>query len=166
MKLSRFDKLCLGFVVAGFVCLFVGLAAAQVTLPQVQRVDPVADLIQVIPRGVPTSGNQYATVEQVNQDGLQSPVPLTAFSLQFNNGTSYFIIRPAGTLATGTFTFDPNAGNGQRACIQSTQTQTAVVVAPGTNQTIAGTPVTAMVAGTTYCWKYVYGAATWYPITI
>lgn len=167
MKFSR--KLWLGVLVAGFVSALglAGLVAvAQVTLPILPRVDPVSDLVQVLPRGVPVAGNQYATVEQVNQSGLQSSVPLTAFSLTFNNGTSYWIIRPAGTLATGTFTFDANAGNGQRACIQSTQTQTAVTVAAPTGQTIAGSAVTAMVAGTTYCWMYVYAAATWYPITI
>lgn len=155
-----------GWVAFGLLGALAMVAVAQVTLPQVQRVDPVSDLVQVIPRGQPTAGSVYGTVEQVNQAGLQSSVPLTAFSLTFNNGTSYWLIRPAGTLATGTFTFDANAGNGQRACIQSTQTQTAVVVAAGTNQTIAGSAVTAMVAGTTYCWVYVYAAATWYPITI
>ena len=169
MKLSRFAKLRLGVMAVGLAA-FVGLlgivAIAQVTLPQLQRVDPVADLIQVIPQGQPSSGNKYATAEQVSQNGLQYAVPLTGFSLQFNNGTGYYLIKPAGTLASGTFTFDPLAGNGQRACVYSTQTQSAITIAPGANQTIGGSAVTAMTAATSYCWVYVYSTATWWPITI
>ena len=67
--------------------------------------DAPTDLIQVIPGGQPSVGNKYGNAGQVNGPlGLQTSTPLTAFSLTFNNGTTYWFITPAGTLATGTFT--------------------------------------------------------------
>lgn len=167
MKIKLADKLACGFVVAATIALLSWQAVvAQVTLPQVTTVGPT-DLIQVIPGGQPSVGNKYGNAGQVNGPlGLQTSTPLTAFSLTFNNGTTYWFITPAGTLATGTFLMDANAGNGQRACVESTQTQTAVTITGGANQNIGGTPVTAMTANTTYCWVYVALKATWYPITI
>lgn len=159
-------SLWLAAAVMGLAALC-AVAIAQVTLPQVATVDAGSDRIQVIPRGQPSAPSYFASPAQISGPvGLQYTVPLTAFSLTFNNGTTYYVINPAGTLATGTFTFDANASGGQKACVESTQTQTAVTIAAGTGQTIGGTPVTAMVAYTTYCWIYVRSTAVWYPITI
>jgi hypothetical protein len=146
--------------------LLCGVAFAQsVSVPTLQNVGPT-DLFQDQVGGQPNVNGRYATAPQINGPlGLQYAVPLTAFTLQFNNGTSYYIIKPAGTLATGTFTFDPLASNGQRACVYSTATQTAVTITAGTGQTIGGSAVTAMVAATTYCWIYVAQTGVWYPQT-
>ncbi len=45
-----------------------GVANAQVTLPQVQVINPT-DLFQDIPRGVPSAGNQYASALQLSAFG-------------------------------------------------------------------------------------------------
>ena len=54
---------------------------------------------------------------------LVRSVPLTGFSLTFANGQTYWQIQPAGTLATGTFTFEPNPGDGARECVRSLHTR-------------------------------------------
>jgi len=143
----------------------VSLASAQtITLPQVTSVGP-ADLFQDIVNGVPTAQNKYATAAQINGVlGYVISVPSSGFSLTFGNSQTYYLILPAGTLATGTFTMAPNPGDGQKACVRSHQTQSAVTIAANTGQTIGGTAVTAMTADTTYCWLYQASSTTWYPI--
>lgn len=151
------------------LALLAGASRAQFTntpgtsLPKVQSVGPT-DLIQVIPGGVPGVQSQYATAALTNGiQGYQVVVPLTAFSLTFNNGQMWFLLQPAGTLATGTITMQPNPGDGQRACVRSTQTQTAITITANTGQTIGGTAVTALVANTTVCWTYQASVSTWWP---
>ena len=141
-----------------------GAAIAQtVTLPTIQQVDK-DDLIQVIKHGMPTAQSKFATAAQVNGVlGYTESVPLTGFSLPFGAGESVKLIKPAGTLATGTFTLAVNPGNGQLNCMRSTQTQTAVtIVAGSSSQTIAtAAALTAMTAATTYCLIFNQPTSTW-----
>lgn len=80
--------------------------------------------------------------------------PLTGFAIVVAQNVGQLQLTPAGTLATGTITFPPNAVDGQQFCIFDTQTQTAVTLAPATGQTINGTAITALVANTRYCYMY------------
>ena len=156
-------KLSLPLLLAASVLSGAALAQTPV-VPQVQSVG-TSDLFQDIVNGVPVMGNQYATAALVtNVTGYKITTPLTGFSLTFANGQSYYLITPAGTLATGTFTFEPNPGDGAKECVRSTQTQTAVTISANTGQTVGGTAVTALTANTTYCWLYQASSATWYPI--
>ena len=143
----------------------VSLASAQtITLPQVTSVG-TADLFADVVGGVPTAQNRYATAAQINGvPGYVIAIPSSAFTLTFGNSQTYYLIQPTGTLATGTFTMAPNPGDGQRACVRSSQTQTAVTIAANTGQTIGGSAVTAMTANTMYCWLYQASAAEWWPI--
>lgn len=153
-------------LLGAFAALFLaGAAHAQVpAIPQVTNVGP-NDLFPAVVGGNPSGGNQYAKAAQISGvAGYAITTPLTAFSLTFGNSQQYYLITPAGTLATGTFTMAPNPGDGQRACIRSTQTQTAVTITANTGQTMGGTAVTAMVANTTYCWFYAASLAAWEPI--
>ena len=141
-----------------------GAAIAQtVVLPTVQKVD-TDDLVQVIKHGMPTAQSKYATAAQVNGvSGYVETVPLTAFSLSFGAGQTNYLIKPTGTLATGTFTLAANPGNGQLNCMRSTQTQTAVTIAAGaTTQTIAtAAALTALTANITYCLIFNQPTSTW-----
>ena len=153
-------KLLAGLAAAALLCA--GIAYAQITLPQVTSVGPT-DLFQDVVSGQPTGGNQYATAAQINgPQGYVKAVPLTAFSLSFANGQTWYLINPAGTLATGTFTLSPNPGQGQRNCVRSTQIQTAVTiqVASGSGQTITSV-ITAMAANTTYCYIFNQPTGVW-----
>lgn len=120
------------------------------------------DLIQIVPNGAASAQAQFATPAQIaGVPGYVKTVPLTAFSLTFANSQVWFLIVPAGTLATGTFTTAPNPSDGQRECVRSTQTQTAVTITANTGQTMNGA-ITAMTANTSYCWTYVAAEAVWY----
>ena len=54
----------------------------------------------------------------------------------------------------------PNPGDGQMACLFSTQTQTALTLSANTGQTI-NNAITAMTALTSYCYVYSATNAAW-----
>ena len=89
-------------------------------------------------------------------------VPVTGFTITPADNISLLFLNPAGTLATGTITFPAHPGSGQAFCWLSSQTQTAVTMTANTGQTLVGTAVTAGVAGTEYCWRYIAATSTWY----
>lgn len=138
-----------------------GAAVSQiVSLPTVPTV-ATNDLFQIFPGGYPQPTNQYATAAQIaGVPGFTYTVPLTGFTLTFANSQSNMILNPAGTLATGTLTTAANPSNGQRECVLSTQTQTALTWAANTGQTIVNPP-TALVANTPVCMTYVSTLSAW-----
>lgn len=113
-----------------------------------------------------TSGENPACVAiapaMLSAGALQLEVPLTGFSIQADDGVSRVLLNPAGTLATGTFTFPANPIEGQEMLLSSTQTQTALTVAAPSGYTITGTAVTALVAVTEVAW--VYTDTVWYRV--
>jgi|ERR1700691_400332 len=155
-------KLLCGFIAAFGILLSIGAIAQVTSPPQVANVG-TADLFLDVVRGSPSANSYYATAQQINGVlGYVKTVTLTAFSLAFGNSQTYYLIQPAGTLATGTFILSANPGDGQRNCVRSTQTQTAVTlaVAAGSGQTING-GITAMTANTSYCYLYSANNSTW-----
>lgn len=76
----------------------------------------------------------------------------TAFAITMI--TSFLVLAPTGTLATGAVTLPLNPPDGCLAEISSTQTQTAVTVSANTGDTIVGTAVTALVANTRVAYRY------------
>ncbi len=144
--------------------LLSAVALAQVvTVPQVLSVG-TADLFADVVGGAPGAQSQYATAAQITSaQGTTYSVAVTGFSMTYGPGIQLIYLVPAGTLATGTVTTAVNPSNGQRMCIRSTQTQTALTMTANTGQTI-NTAQTALTAATTYCWVYLAQAATWYPI--
>lgn len=91
---------------------------------------------------------------QLRSGVYEYSVPLTGFSILIGNETNTYIINPAGTLATGTFTLPAAPYPGQVIEIVSTQTQTAVTIAASTGYTIVGT-VTALTAATAVRYRLV-----------
>lgn len=143
-----------------------GVALAQIVTPplsQVVTVDPTADLFLDVVNGQPTTASRYASAAQINAaPGVQYSVPVTGFSIQVLDATTYVFIKPAGTLANGTFLFPVNASDGQHLCFFDTATQSAVTMTAGTGDTLSGTSITALTAATQYCWRYVKPTRTWY----
>lgn len=139
-------------------------ALAQAIAPTVQSLNQ-NDLVQIVPRGAPSAQTMYQTpgaVAGIDQYSLQ--VPLTAFSITPPNLTSLLYLNPAGTLATGTLTMEAVASDGQKFCVEDSQTQTAITVAANTGQTLASYglgAVTALTANTRYCWIYFAAPAVW-----
>lgn len=163
MALNR--RYLAGLIAASLLSI-ASLAVAQVLpVPQLQSLGQT-DLVQVIPQGQPSAQNVYATpgaVAGVLQYSQQTP--LTAFTITPPAHTSFLYLTPAGTLATGTLTMEAAPSDGQNFCLLDTQTQTAITIAGNTGQTIGGlAALTALVAGTKYCYFYNKGTATWYRI--
>src|SRR5579859_2620652 len=102
-------KRILGFALAGALLLAGGALAQIVTLPIVQNVG-TADLIQIIPNGVPASTNVYASPQQIA--GVPGYVNLgvatTGNTYTFGNSQVFMLMQPAGTLAAVTLVTAPN----------------------------------------------------------
>lgn len=135
-----------------------GFAIAQSVVPQVKSIGQ-SDLVQVIPNGAPSAGNVYAPAGAVAAVELYSyQVPLTAFTITPPDHTSLLYLNPAGTLATGTLTMMLNPSDGQKFCVEDTQTQTAITVSANTGQSMLTSiglgAVTALTANTKYCWYF------------
>ena len=139
----------------------VGFAIAQaIVVPQVATVG-TSDLFLDVVSGQPQAQSSYATAAQIaGVPGYAYSVPLTGFTLTFANSQTNMVLNPAGTLATGTLTTAANPSNGQRECVISTQTQTALTWSANTGQTIVNGP-TALVANTPVCMVYVGSLAAW-----
>lgn len=136
-----------------------GVAFAQsYPLPQVNNLGQT-DFVQIIKNGSPSAQSVYAPVGGVaGVDQYSYQIPLTAFTITAPKYTSLLYLNPAGTLATGTLTMMAAPADGQRFCLEDTQTQTAITISANTGQTMLTTiglgAVTALVANTRYCWFY------------
>lgn len=149
--------------VAGIAALVGGYAAyAQYSLPIV--FPNAGDAVQVLPFQLPAAGNKYASVGSAagTWTYVNGGAQTTGFSVTFVNGQVSYFIQPAGTLATGTLTTEPNPGDGKRECFLSTQTQTALTWTANTGQTIASSVPASGVANSPRCIQYSSATATWY----
>ena len=155
-----------------FVIAAGGLALAQqqppavtvpgISVPQVQSLNQ-ADCFWDAINGQPQPAWQCATPGMIGGiSNYNYSVPLTGFTIAPGNTQSFVLINPAGTLATGTLTMPSNPSDGLNLCMESTQTQTALTVTANTGQTLSGTTVSALTAGTPVCWLFVRSTTTWY----
>lgn len=152
--------------VAALAAMGVAFAQTSITIPTLQNVDPVHDLFNDVVRGQPKAGNQYVTGGQISGTNAyhNGGVASTAFTYTFAAGEKYFLIQPAGTLATGTLTTEAHPGPGQQECFFSTQTQTALTWTANTGQTMDSSAPSAGVASTLQCIIYDSAKTTWYRI--
>lgn len=155
----------IAILAVGALLAFVGLAFAQpVPVPQINAMGQT-DLVQVIPLGQPSAQSVYAPPGAVG--GLiqySYQVPITAFSITIPKFVNLLYLNPAGTLATGTVTMPAVPGDGQRVCVESSQTQTALTMTANTGQAFAsfgGAAVTALTANVAVCWFYNAPLAVW-----
>jgi len=155
-----------GFVIGLALLGFANAVSAQVVSPLVPSMHQ-NDTVQVNPYGAPSAQSQFAppgAIAGVDQYSYQ--VPLTAFSITVPVYVAELYLNPAGTLATGTLTLMAAPSDGQRFCLEDSQTQTAITISANTGQTLTSgtyclaTP-TALVANTRYCWRYFGSQAAW-----
>lgn len=114
-----------------------------------------------------TSGEYYhLTANEVRnaRNTLERVVPTTGFTNTIANTTSYYILEPAGTLATGTLTMPASPVNEQVVTIASTQIITALTHSPNTGQTLKGALTTIAVDGNA-SWIYRTANTTWYRVS-
>jgi len=91
-----------GLAIAALLTLGAAVADAQ-TLPQVTSINPT-DLIQVIPRGVPSAGNQYASTTQLAGFGISAATKINAL-IGGDAGTNLFQRATTGSSVTTTITY-------------------------------------------------------------
>jgi len=91
-------------------------------------------------------------------------VPLTGFNNTITNTTIYYIVEPAGTLATGTIKMPATPVDEQVVTIASTQVITALTHSPNTGQTLKGALTTIAVNGNA-SWIYRSANTTWYRVS-
>jgi hypothetical protein len=97
--------------------------------------------------------------------GYSRQTPTTGFTITIGNQVAYLILKPAGTLATGTITMPSTPVDGQEVGISSSQIITALTVQGNTGQTIDGTFTAATLAANGFArWKYVLADTTWYRV--
>ena len=114
-----------------------------------------------------TSGEYYhLTANEVRnaRNTLERVVPTTGFTNTIANTTSYYILEPAGTLATGTLTMPASPVNEQVVTVASTQEITALTHSPNTGQTLKGALTTITVDGNA-SWIYRTANTTWYRVS-
>ena len=114
-----------------------------------------------------TSGEYYhLTANEVRnaRNTLERVVPTTGFTNTIANTTSYYVIEPAGTLATGTLTMPASPVNEQVVTIASTQIITALTHSPNTGQTLKGA-LTTIAANGNASWIYRTANTTWYRVS-
>ena len=114
-----------------------------------------------------TSGEYYhLTANEVRnaRNTLERVVPTTGFTNTIANTTSYYVIEPAGTLATGTLTMPASPVNEQVVTVASTQEITALTHSPNTGQTLKGALTTITVDGNA-SWIYRTANTTWYRVS-
>lgn len=158
-------RLILSALAAIGVLAALSYAVAQQNIPpQVPSLNQ-NDLLLVIPRGFAQAQNYYANPGQIAAvEQYSYQVPLTGFAITPPNLTSLLYLNPAGTLATGTLTMEAVASDGQKFCLQDSQTQTAITIAANNGQTLASFglgALTALVANTRYCWLYNASLSSW-----
>ena len=114
-----------------------------------------------------TSGEYYhLTANEVRnaRNTLERVIPTTGFTNTIANTTSYYVIEPAGTLATGTLTMPASPVNEQVVTVASTQEITALTHSPNTGQTLKGALTTIAVDGNA-SWIYRTANTTWYRVS-
>lgn len=88
--------------------------------------------------------------------------PMDGFVLTVAAGAQGFTLDPAGTLASGTVIMPQNPTDAQIVRVSSTQTITALTVAPNAGQSIKAAPST-LAAGGSFAMQYIQPQMTWYP---
>lgn len=146
------------------VAVGAAIAFSQTVLPPTTPVNQ-NDYVQVVKGGQGSAQSLYAWAGTVGGTAqYQYSVPVTGFAITVTNGNWFVLINPAGTLATGAITTPSNPGDGQRLCVMSSQTQTALTMTAATGQAFAsygGATVTALTANTPVCWFYIANQAVW-----
>jgi hypothetical protein len=145
------------------------LSSAQAALALIDVLSAAVEGLATAPENVSIfPADDVAPVGQPAGFGpqIQDEVPTAGFNITVTSlGVDvWLLLRPAGTLATGTVTLPPAAqcNDGQVVQVTSTQIITALTV-DGNGATVSGAPLTIGADGT-FSLKYRQPLATWYRI--
>jgi hypothetical protein len=144
--------------------LGVGYALAQaVPVPQVAAVNATADLIQVIPGGVPAAASKYGTVAQVTAISGYKDLGTITTDPAYTATTGVWNVfgHATGTITAVTLTAPASPGDGQRLCYWADQTTTTLTFTANTGQTIDASVLAAGVAKVSQCITYSSTTKAW-----
>ena len=113
-----------------------------------------------------TTGEEYhLTLSEVtsSRNTIERVTPVAGFNNTIANATTYYIIEPAGILATGTIKMPAAPVDGQVVRILSTQTITALTHQNNTGQTLKAA-LTTLAADGHAAWIYKTSTTTWYRV--
>ena len=113
-----------------------------------------------------TSGEYYhlTNSQHSRYSTIESVTPTAGTTITVSDTTRYYVMTPAGTLATLTVVMPTNPVDGQEVFITSTQIVTALTHNPGAGQTLNGALVTIAANGNA-AWVYKLSNTTWYRIS-
>jgi len=95
--------------------------------------------------------------------GVNAVTPLTTASVIIPNGTTNYLITPAGTIAALTVTMPTAPYQGQIVRISSSQTVSALTLNGAAGQTISNAPTAITISTTgTYGYSFIYVGTVWY----
>lgn len=113
----------------------------------------------VYPPSIDASGNLLMNGGFVDRSAsIQSPT--TGFSITIANGTMTLMLTPAGTLAAGTITMPSAPADRQVVRLSSSQSITALTIAPNAGQSILNAP-SSISPGVGLSWVYNLATTTW-----
>lgn len=161
----------------GFLALTGAVLSQSALTPNVGagNMRPSQDLVQIIPRGAPSSQSRYVTSAQLNTvyGFYKSPNTFTAgnFSYNVSDGITYANFYPSSTVTTAYFGLALTPSDGQLNCIFSSATITNAYIClngvssagssscttTGINVPLAGS----LTANTRVCYLYGVATATW-----
>jgi hypothetical protein len=92
-------------------------------------------------------------------------VPVTGFSITMPDATQLLLLKPAGSLATGTVVTPPNPIDGQIMQIRTSKTISSLTLSPNAGQAISADLITALSGlspALTFAMMYHLSDTTWY----
>jgi len=153
------DFTSMNFVGAGVTATAAG-TAITVTIP-----DGTHNNLSGLQGGTSSEYYHLTANETRNaRNTIEYVTPSTGFSQTIANTTTFLVIEPSGTLATGTVTMPASPVDGQLVRILTTQTITALTHSPNTGQTLKGA-LTTLVINTGASWLYKTSTTTWYKVS-
>jgi len=117
----------------------------------------------IVPSSAATGAWNRLNFDSIPQIVYTESAPTAGFSITIPNSIGAYIIKPAGTLATGTFIMPSTPYDGQILRVSSSQIVTTLTVNANAGQTIFGAPTT---ISSTVPFGYIYRLAdtSWYRV--
>lgn len=165
-------RLIFGLGIAGFLVAAAVAVAQTIPVPTVLTVNNTADLIQIVPRGVPQGGNVYAspgqitnTPQYVKVTPTGAALPITTapgYANYFGQSQSYLIVVLTTTMPYSYAYAATAPSDGARECVfASGGAITALTFVAASGQTVTGGTNLSVSSNAGACWTYSLSNLTW-----
>jgi hypothetical protein len=164
----RLNKWALAAI--AFLALSTAVVSQVITVPQVSTLNQT-DLIQVIPNGSPSAGNQYAPVPRITnvtgfyKGGANTSTP--GFTYAFGTDVTIASFVPGSTTTYAYITLATNPSDGSSNCIFSKSAITFTYICTASTgkgnctSTAVNDGITTLAANTRACYQWSKATAAW-----